>query len=421
MGDMMRGILGRHYEENERLHLQLFDGGEPSPQTLLYASHPGEHKEPLPPDRVTRQLQVNGRLWTLSFTQAKGGVFSAPYLVAWLTLAGGGVITLLLFSLVRSLLNTRRQAEALARTRTRELRQSEEKVSLILNTVGEAVYGINTDGCCTFCNRAALHLLGYTLEELLGKNMHELIHHSHEDGAPYDVNSCPIFKAFREDTGCHVVDEPFWRADGASFPVEYWSVPQHQDGLIVGAVVTFLDISERIKSAAEIRDAREYAENIVETVRESLLVLDAELKIVTANQSFYATFRVTPEETVGNFIYDLGSRQWDIPALRTLLENILPHETQFNGYEVAHEFPDIGRKIILLNARRIFREKIGSHLILLAMEDITLHKELQVELLLKDQEKINSLIRLAAGIAHELNNPLSFISSNLRVLTDYFD
>ena len=125
---------------------------------------------------------------------------------------------------------------------------------------------------------------------------------------------------------------------------------------------------------AEIQDAREYAENIVETVREPLVVLNSDLKILTANHSFYETFRVTPEETIGNFIYDLGNRQWDIPKLRVLFEEILPHDTVFNGYEVEHDFLNIGRKIILLNARQIIRKKIGSHIILLAMEDITERK-----------------------------------------------
>jgi len=131
--------------------------------------------------------------------------------------------------------------------------------------------------------------------------------------------------------------------------------------------------------ASQIKDT-EYAENIVETVREPLVVLNSDLKILTANHSFYDTFKVTPEETIGNFIYDLGNRQWDIPKLRVLFEEILPHDTVFNGYEVEHDFLGIGRKNILLNARQIFREKIGSHIILLAMEDITESKQLGEDL-----------------------------------------
>ena len=94
----------------------------------------------------------------------------------------------------------------------------------------------------------------------------------------------------------------------------------------------------------EVQDAREYAEDIVETVREPLVVLNSELKILTANHSFYETFKVTPEATIGNFIYDVGNRQWDIPKLRVLFEEILPHDTVINGYEVEHDFLDIGRK-----------------------------------------------------------------------------
>jgi PAS domain S-box-containing protein len=132
---------------------------------------------------------------------------------------------------------------------------------------------------------------------------------------------------------------------------------------------------------AEVQDAREYAENIVETVRKPLVVLDSDLRILTANQSFYETFMVTPDQTIGNFIYDLGNRQWDIPRLRDLFEDILPNDSVLNGYEVDHDFPGIGRRIILLNARQIFRKNIGSHIILLAMEDITMRKQAEEELL----------------------------------------
>jgi C4-dicarboxylate-specific signal transduction histidine kinase len=135
-----------------------------------------------------------------------------------------------------------------------------------------------------------------------------------------------------------------------------------------------------------LQDAWEYAENIVETVREPLVVLNPDLIVLTSNRSFYNTFKVTPEQTIGNFIYDLGNRQWDIPSLRVLLEEILPQNAMFNDFEVEHEFPDIGHKIILLNARQIFRKTIGSHIILLAMEDITERREAEKSLVKRQQD-----------------------------------
>ncbi|MBU1086723.1 MAG: PAS domain-containing protein [Candidatus Omnitrophica bacterium] len=119
------------------------------------------------------------------------------------------------------------------------------------------------------------------------------------------------------------------------------------------------------------QEAREYAENIVNTVREPLVVLDADLRVVGASRSFYRVFKVDAKATEGQLIYDLGNRQWDIPTLRKLLEEILPKHTQFNDYEVEHDFQSIGKRIMLLNARRIYQEMTNIKLILLAIEDIT--------------------------------------------------
>jgi len=130
------------------------------------------------------------------------------------------------------------------------------------------------------------------------------------------------------------------------------------------------------------REARRYAESIVETVREPLLVMDENLKIISANKNFYTTFKVIPGKTIGSFIYDLGNKQWDIPKLRELLEDILPKKEAFDGFEVAHKFQDIGQKIMLLNARQIYRKDIDSKIILLAIEDITERRLSEEKLLL---------------------------------------
>lgn len=140
------------------------------------------------------------------------------------------------------------------------------------------------------------------------------------------------------------------------------------ENVIEGVVLTFTDISQRVAAEGAVREARLLAEGIVDTVREPLLVLDGDLRVVTASSSFYRDFHVAPEDTVGRPIYELGNRQWDIPALRELLENILPQDRGFDGYAVEHDFPAIGRRRMLLNARRIAGQANGRDLILLAIE-----------------------------------------------------
>src|ERR1044071_8083709 len=143
------------------------------------------------------------------------------------------------------------------------------------------------------------------------------------------------------------------------------------DNVIDGVVFTFSDITELKGSQAVIKQAREYAENIIHTTRESFVVLDVELKVVSANRAFYEAFQVSPGETEHRSIYELGSGQWNVPRLRQLLEEIQAKNTHFENFELEHEFPTIGRKIMALNARKIEPQLNTGPLILLAIEDVT--------------------------------------------------
>jgi PAS domain S-box-containing protein len=126
------------------------------------------------------------------------------------------------------------------------LRESEEKLRLILESTAEAIYGSDREGRCTFCNPACLRLLGYErVDELLGKDMHRLMHHTRLDGTPLPVEECPIFRTTRGGQGAHVDDEVLWRANGTSFPAEYWCYPQWKEQEVVGTVVAFFDITAR--------------------------------------------------------------------------------------------------------------------------------------------------------------------------------
>jgi PAS domain S-box-containing protein len=141
-----------------------------------------------------------------------------------------------------------------------------------------------------------------------------------------------------------------------------------------------VEIAERKSAEETFIEAQKYAESIVETIREPLVVLTADLRVTSANRSFYQTFKVVREETEGQFIYNVGNRQWDIPALREFLEEIIPKNSHFNNFEVDHEFPVIGRKKMLLNARRIHREGKSTDMILLAIDDITERKKMEAAL-----------------------------------------
>jgi PAS domain S-box-containing protein len=158
-------------------------------------------------------------------------------------------------------------------------------------------------------------------------------------------------------------------------------------------------IHKRVEQA--LTELREYAENIVATVREPLVVLDADLRVVSTNHSFYEVFAVKPEETEGQFIYDLGNRQWNIPRLRELLEEIIPKKNTFEGFRMEHDFPSIGRRIMLLNARRIPTEADKTRLILLAIEDVTERVRME-EALQKSSEKIKLF---AYSVSHDLKGP----------------
>jgi PAS domain S-box-containing protein len=125
-------------------------------------------------------------------------------------------------------------------------RESEEKLRLILESTAEAIYGSDREGRCTFCNPACLRLLGYErVDELLGKDMHHLIHQTRADGTPFPLEECPIFRTTRTGQGVHVDDEVFCRANGTSFPAEYWCHPQWKGQEVVGTVVAFFDITAR--------------------------------------------------------------------------------------------------------------------------------------------------------------------------------
>ena len=156
-----------------------------------------------------------------------------------------------------------------------------------------------------------------------------------------------------------------------------------------------------------VQEVKAYAETILETVREPLVVLDGDLRVVSANRSFYQTFQASPEETEGHLIYELGNHQWDIPRLRVLLEEMLPKDTQVEDFEVDHEFPTIGRRAMLLNAHRISRNDEGTPLILLALEDITERR--------RAEEALRSLKEFNENVVQSIQEGLVVLDRDSRI------
>lgn len=193
----------------------------------------------------------------------------------------------------------RKQAEA-------ALRESKDELHLLLESTAEAIYGIDLEGRCTFSNPACLKTLGYQRpEELLGKEMHSLIHHSWADGTPLPVEQCWIYRAIRAGEGVHVEGEVLWRADGTSFPAEYWSHPQLKGGEVIGAVVTFLDITERKRSEQTVRESEERFRLVANTAP-VLIWMSGPDKLCTYFNQPWLDFTGRPlESQIGNAWVDL--------------------------------------------------------------------------------------------------------------------
>lgn len=227
-------------------------------------------------------------------------------------------------------------------------------------------------------NPFLIELLGYSKENFVKKTIWEI-------GFFKDViDNKDKFLELQEDEYVRYEDLPLETAEGRKINVEFVSnvylVNNHK---VIQCNIR--DIIKRKKAEAllektrkELAEIKKFADetrmltgNVIDTVREPLLVLDEKLRIIKASRSFYKIFRVNAKNTIGRLIYELGNHQWDIPKLRELLEKILPEKTSFDNYEGDHHFSSIGRRILQLNARQIRRGLGKEKIILLAFEDVT--------------------------------------------------
>ena len=295
------------------------------------------------------------------------------------------------------------------------LRDREEKLQLVLDSTAEPIYGLDLSGNCTFCNRAFLRTLGYRdASDLLGKSMHQTIHHSRADGSRYPAEECHIFKAFQKGTETHVDDEVVWRSDGTCLPVEYWSYPVKDEGKIVGCVVTFVDITERKAAQEALRRAHEEAELFINSVPSILIGISRDSRIKRWNLAATKVFGLAKVEVVGKPLakcgihwvrsdiqVEIGSWCAGRESRRVeALSFVSDGETRFLG--------------LTLNWISAPEERIDELLII--GSDVTEREILGQQL--RQAQKLEAIGQLAAGIAHEINTPTQYVGDNTRFLQE---
>ncbi|WP_316797700.1 ATP-binding protein [Pedobacter frigidisoli] len=300
----------------------------------------------------------------------------------------------------------------------------EKDFGLLSKALDASISGIiitdNTqpDNPIIYCNQAFEKIAGYQRNEIIGHNCRFL----QKDDRGQQARGI-LKDAIAKGLEC-TVDIRNYRKNGDLFWNELYMSPiKDEAGKVTHFIGVQNDVSARKKAehdlrqqqdqmerviqerTQELRDSEAFFSSIIQTVRESLLVLDPKFFVVSANSHFLKTFKVNAEETVGKHLYELGNHQWDIPQLKELLISILPTNNPVEDFEVEHDFPHIGRKLMLLNAYRVELEGQYKDQILLAIEDITDRREIE--------RRKDDFLSIAS---HELKTPLTTIKGYVQAL-----
>jgi PAS domain S-box-containing protein len=303
-----------------------------------------------------------------------------------------------------------------------EIQHSNELVTLLLDSAPEAIYGADTEGKCTFCNRAFLRLLGYdSPAELLGRELHSLIHHTRADGTPYPASECRAWDAFRIGEGKHVDDEVLWRKDGTSFPAEYWSHPIDRQGRMIGAVVTFVDITERKKVEAALRESEESFRAIFEGAPTGIAILEISTGKLAANQTYRQMLGCTEEEMQRVSILDQLSHPEDREPDKLWFQQMLDGECSHLRREKRYLRRD-GR-IVWANIELSLLQSAGDkpRFVLGTAVDITERKQAEIELQrAKEAAEAASEAKstFLATMSHEIRTPMNGILGMTELVMD---
>jgi PAS domain S-box-containing protein len=300
----------------------------------------------------------------------------------------------------------RRRAEA-------DVRASKEQLQLLLDSTAEAIFSIDINGACTLCNAACIRLLGYSHEsELLGMDMHALMHHTRPDGRPCLKEECTIYLAFRNGKGTHVTDEVLWCADGTNFPAEYWSYPVRQDNRIVGSVVTFFDITQRTESEQALRRSESEYRSIVDGAPYGVYRVDQNGCVKMANPALVAMLGYQSQSELRGL--DVATDIFLDPAERQRAISLYGSEDPTARYEAKWKRKDGAKITVRLAGRQLGSQQGDPTGFEVFVEDITEQRSLQKQF--EHAQKMEAVGRLAGGVAHDFNNLLMIISGYAQLM-----
>ena len=281
------------------------------------------------------------------------------------------------------------------------LHNSEERIRLILDSATEAICGCDSEGTCIFSNLAAARILGYDEPaELIGKNMHALEHHTRKDGTPYPIEECPIYIGFQKNEDVHRDDEVYWRKDGTSFPVEFWSHIVVREGQTLGAVITFIDITERKHAEAALRKSEERWRSVYENSAIGVALTDLNGRFLAVNRAYEKMLGYTEEELRKLTFLEITEEDYR-DANWELVSELLEGKRQQFQIEKQYRRKDGTLRWVSNNVSLVPGTESVPRFIMTLSEDITQRKQAEAALR-KSEEKNRSLLQINNAIITNL-------------------
>jgi PAS domain S-box-containing protein len=283
---------------------------------------------------------------------------------------------------------------------------------LILQCAGEGICGVDQDGFCTMVNPAATAMSGWSPEDLLGKHVQDVLHHSRPDGTRYTREECPLIEMYRDGIPRRVYDEVFWKKDGTSFPVEYFATPIQENGVCTGAVVTFRDVSEERRARQVLRESEARYRLLVENAAYGIFRTAPDGKFLDANNALATMLGYSsPNELLTVNISTVYAR----PEAREPLIAATVAKGFADGLELDWIRKD-GQPVMVRLSARLIREPSGETYFEGIVENVTEWRALETQL--RQAQKMEAVGRLAGGVAHDFNNLLMVIKGHTELLLE---